>query len=364
MVLSSCIDFFRPNLGNQVIAKYVVDGLVTDQEGYQTVSVSSSSTIDKPNYKPLSNCIVKIIDNHNNEFKLDEYKFGQYRVWIGKEYLKAGNSYMVSVLTSSGVEIVSDFDLMPECPEIDSIYYHRKDYPTTDPAKIIQGIQFYVDFDRKKTNSHYYRWEIDETWEHHAVYPRTIYLDKNGRMQNSFPPDYSMFICYTTERIKKIFTLSTKNIVQDKITMSPLHVVDNLSQRLTFCYSILVNQYSLSESAFRYWDQLRINTTEQGGLYSTQPLRIKGNLRNKSNSDIVVLGFFAASGSTKPKRIIVRNVENFIVYEPNCIDPLAMISYPYRYFINIDGKIYGLFDDCVECFYMSGSVNKPDFWPY
>jgi len=54
---------------------------------------------------------------------------------------------------------------MPKCPEVDSVYYLRKDIFTDIPGEVAKGIQFYVDLDGGDINSHYFRWELIETWE-------------------------------------------------------------------------------------------------------------------------------------------------------------------------------------------------------
>jgi len=120
--VSACVEPFSPNLGSQSKLKYIVFGQVTDLAGYQFVSVSMSSTLANPIYNPLTGCTVKIIDNHGNVFNLAEFEKGNYRVWMDSQYLTSSSSYQVDVLTSSGIEIVSDFDQMQDCPEIDSIY--------------------------------------------------------------------------------------------------------------------------------------------------------------------------------------------------------------------------------------------------
>ena len=92
-------------------------------------------------------------------------------------------------------------------------------------------------------------------------------------------------------------------------------------------YSLLINQFALSEAAFSYWDQLRINSVNQGGLYEKQPLSIKGNLHNNTNPDQEVLGFFSAS-SVKSKRIFVKAVKNFeFDFSTYCApDPLGFVG--------------------------------------
>jgi hypothetical protein len=364
LVLSSCIEPFPPNLGNETVQKFVVFGQITDKEGYQIVSVSTTSTIKKPKYNPLSFCTVSITDNQENTFFLNEFEPGNYRVWIGQDYLYHGNSFRVNVTTPTGIQIISNFDEMPEGPDIDSIYYIRKDIPTTNPDKPLQGIQFYLNLDGKNTNCHFYRWDIIETWEHHAVFPKSLYWNmKNVVIIN--PSDFSRMYCWTTQDLQKIYTLSTENLSQNTFRMYKLHFVDNTTQRLTYCYSLLINQYTLSREAYTYWNNLRINSNEQGGLYEIQPLHVIGNLRCTSNPELEVLGFFSAT-SLSTKRIFVRNVQNLDILYPNChhgpagrLDKSAPV-----YLMMIDGEMEALEDDCVECDKHGGSTVKPDFWPY
>jgi len=135
-------------------------------------------------------------------------------------------------------------------------------------------------------------------------------------------------------------------------------------------YSLLVKQYALTESAYSYWEQLRINSNEQGGLYSKQPLAIKGNLRNVKHPDQPVLGFFSAS-SMKSKRIFIRNVEDLVLdFESYCtpeenlnFKDVTPQEYP-LYFLITGHGLYGLSLACYDCIYMGGVNIKPSYWPY
>ncbi len=263
LLISSCIEPFSPNLDNVSSAKFVVDGQITDQEGYQIVSISNTSTVNNPNNNPLSGCDVKIIDNLGNVFNLVEFNAGKYRGWTDKQYLKSGNSYQVKIITSNGIEIVSEMDQMPECPAVDSIYYHRIDFPSNNPFKPRQAIQFYMDFDGGDANCRHYRWELTETWEHRAAYPKSLYW--NGyEIITVRPVDFSKYYCWSVEKIKNIFTLSTLNLRENKFDKFKFHLVDDQTERLTYGYSLLIEQYALSESAYKFWNELRITSNEQG----------------------------------------------------------------------------------------------------
>ncbi|HCT29248.1 MAG TPA: hypothetical protein DIW31_00585, partial [Bacteroidales bacterium] len=311
--------------------------------------------------------LIKIINNFDKVFELDEVGEGQYRVWIGAEDLQSGNSYQVKIITPSGIEIVSDMDKMPECPAVDSIYYSRKDLPSNIPYKPIQAIQFYLDFDGGNSDCRYYRWELTETWENRASYANTLYWTGSQIIEIK-PADFSKFYCWNTKKIKDIYTLSTVNLSHNKYKMLKLHIVDDQSERLTYCYSLLIDQYALSETAYNYWNNLRIASHRQGGLYDTQPLRIKGNLKSTTNPEIEILGFFNAS-AVKSKRIFVQNVENFTVFYPDCEPRMPGIGEfnqgtPPKYLVYAEGAIKVVQSHCVECTLLGGSTIKPDFWPY
>ncbi|RPH28473.1 MAG: DUF4249 family protein, partial [Bacteroidales bacterium] len=129
---------------------------------------------------------------------------------------------------------------------------------------------------------------------------------------------------------------------------------------------LLVNQYAHSEAAYAYWEKLRVSNNDDG-LYNTQPLRIKGNLKSVANPDLDVLGFFCAS-SVKSKRIFVRRVDDlqpfFLNCEPHESNPSDFSIARYRYFIDV-GKpsLWVLENECVECTLSGGTTVKPDYMP-
>jgi hypothetical protein len=371
LVIPSCIVPFDPHIAAKNINKYVVSGQVNDNSEFQTVSVSMASSIGDPKYIPESGCYIRILDDNGNEFELQESNPGIYQGKIDKSYLNPGTSYKVEILTSKGINIESDFDKMSECPGIDSVYYIRKELQPNVPGQITRGLQFYIDLNAGNIDSHFFRWEAIETWEYHAPYPREWYYD--GTIHHISPPDFSRIVCWSTELVKNIYTLSTVGLVENRYTMLPLQFVDNHTARLMYGYSLLINQFALSEAAYSYWDQLRINSSEQGGLYEKQPLSIEGNLHNYTNPDQVVLGFFSVS-SVKSRRIFISKIDNLSFdFSDYCspdtlrvgglhsIDPSEypafLVGNKIRYLPIV------LSQYCVDCMSLGGTTIKPDFWP-
>ncbi len=368
----SCIEEYRPLLETKDIGNYVVYGTLTDQEGYQIIYISRSSDTQYPEYKPADDCDVVIIDEFGNRFQLEESYSGEYKGWIDQEYLNIGTSYKVNIHTPTGEEISSDFEIMPECAEIDSVYYIIEDKPTTNPEEPIKGIQFYLDFIGNENHSRFYRYTIEETWEYHAKYPNQGFY--NGTLTRIDPPDYSKLTCWKTQMVPEIFVLSTNNLSENSYFEFPLHYIENTTEKLAYGYSFLIKQNAISQTAYLYWTKIRNNTINDGGLYEKQPELIQGNVYNLTNSDKKVLGYFNTS-SVKTKRIFIKTVKELILdYPCHCVEHVLKstaygIYYPFKelpvylYFIN-NYPVYWLNDNCVDCTGRGGTNIKPDFWPY
>jgi hypothetical protein len=326
---------------------------------------------------PVSGCSVIIYDDRWHQFEMYESVAGTYTGKIDLKYMFPGASFKVKILTPEGSVIESDFDMMNECPAVDSVYYNIHEFPSNIPGVITTGLQFYVDLNGGNIRSRYFRWDVIETWEHHVDHPREWYYD--GTIHQISPPDSSRMVCWTTELEKNIYTLSTENLVENKYSMFPLNFVNNHTSKLIYGYSLLLKQFAISEEAYSYWDQMRINSSDMGGLYERQPLSITGNLHNTSDPDQEVLGFFSAA-MCKSRRIFIRDVENFEIDFQNPCKPsllehggfLEISPYDYPAFL-LAGKdeegvsIYymsTLSNECVDCISLGGTNIKPDFWPY
>jgi len=167
--------------------------------------------------------------------------------------------------------------------------------------------------------------------------------------------------------------LTTRNLAENAYNQYPLHFVNGKSPRLGILYSILVRQYALSEAAYLYWDQLKENTYDQGGLYNKQPMDIKGNVHLTSGIAQEVLGYFYVA-SVRSRRMFIQNVEGLELDFPNYCGEEGLghfgwrefgpKDYPVYYYFPAAGGLLILSRECVECERLGGSLVKPDFWPY
>lgn len=372
LLLTSCIKTYEPLIQNMDAEKFVVSGQVNQGDTVQSISISKTSQLEDPVNTPVSGCIVNITDDKGNSYPATEVKNGNYESMIPKSELKEGASFKVDIRLPTGDNIVSDFDQINGCPDVDSVYYVLQDVPGINPEIPGKGIQFYLNMDGLNYTCRNYRIEAVETWEYHSAYP--IEWVYNGYVNHIVPLDFSRMVCWRTALTKDIFTLTTTNLGENKYFSFPLNLVDNYSSpRLQYGYSLLIRQYALSDAAYSYWEKMRINTNQQGGLYEAQPQPVKGNMHNITNPDKEVLGFFGAS-SVKSKRIFVSPIDNLpIDYDPHCevgillkngLRQINPASYPaYLFGDNSGYQNVVIRSECVDCLILGGTNMKPGFWP-
>jgi hypothetical protein len=346
--------------------------MVSSLEGWQYVYVSKSSSVDLAEFLPVNGCQIVIIDDQGNTFNLNQSDAGVYLIWMNSADLVAGRSYKIRVQTPDGQVLESAFDKMPNGPDdIGDIYTVVENTPTNDPDYNIYGAQFYLDFSAAEDDSRYYRWKLTETWEYHTQYPIEFYYD--GTVHQVSPPDTSQKYCWKTQLVEDVFTLSTVHLTENALNGIPLNFIYSSSNRLEVLYSLLIEQSALSEDAFNFWDKLRVNSLQDGGLYTTQPLAIKGNIENLSNPENEVLGFFQASSLTT-KRIFVEPLPDLeLDIFPSCqinllqyggLLEISPYEYPaYLFSSNGQWSLATMTKECVLCSAQGGSNVKPDFWP-
>jgi len=367
MVLNACIEKYIPEIEYLESNKFVVYGELTTEEENHMISVALASSIQDPQFIPLYDCDVRIVDTIGNSFTGIETGDGMYRVNIDPKNLTTGMAYRLEITTPAGTNLVSEYEELLDSPDIDSVYYERENMATNDPEYFIQGIQFYLNLDAPDAGNAFYKFDVIETFEYHSEYPLVYYYD--GVLHHIDPPDSSHMVCWATNPIRDIFILNTAELDENAYKQFSFHFVDNTSQRLRHLYSILVKQYIVSKDWYVYWDQLRENNLDRGGMYETQPLPAIGNLVNLTNPEHQVLGYFQVS-TVKTKRIFVKDVPDLeFEYYPECgIWPLAealRFYEPWTYPVYLTSSFAEISPDCIFCeiSQLGGTTERPDFWP-
>jgi hypothetical protein len=354
---NSCVVKFIPAIDEEK-ELLVVQGLITDQPEPDTVKLSQSQPFGQVSAaKPMSGCSISISDDQGNYYSLYEVRPGSYITDPSIFKGVIGRSYTLHITTySTSNRNYESFPVeMKPVPQLDSLYYEKTVIePASENFKGINGCQIYLDTHDPENICRYYRWDFTETWVLRLPFP----------VVNQ--------ICWITENSHDINIKSTAAFNESTITRFPINYISNLTDRLKSKYSILVNQYSLSEDEYAYWEKIQNITVQVGGLYDIIPASVPSNIRCIENPAEKVLGYFSVSAKSSKRIFIKDNFEGIVDLYSNCIkdtipykDPPGLgISVwilddepfhigPYKVTTEIKG--------CADCTVRGANI-KPDFW--
>ncbi|WP_372650860.1 DUF4249 domain-containing protein [Draconibacterium sp.] len=371
LMLGSCIERYYYDAHDDFEPKMVIEGMISDGREVQEVIVSSSVSPDSGVFLPMSGCIVEVSDEHGNiySFSESESRKGVYLGVIDKEDLTTGSRFKLNVTSWKGKQYESSFEEMPLAPPIDSISYRYEVYETAEDIVPVEGLQFYIDLNTGPEYSDYYRWKLVETFEYHSSYPIQLFLDEQGNMQE-VPVDYSVFTCYSTKTINVINILSTQGVSGNRFSDFPLCFVSDRTQRLKYNYSLLVEQYAISQDEYRFWERLKKNNKEDSDMFSKQPAAVQGNLKCISSPGETVLGYFSVTGVSE-KRIVLKDVDELSFSLLKDCSPIKIeMGFPeeprplylLRYNDDEGAALGWLFPECIDCRLKGGVTTKPIFF--
>jgi len=353
-----CITPFMPDIEeNQELL--VVEGMLTDTYGLQTVKLSISMPLGQRSMAtPVTGAQVSVRNNEGQEYSLFENSPGTYgRYFNGYP----GKKYTLRIRTKGGITKGFSYESIPmemkPVPPIDSIYYEKVVIrePDAYSGLPVEGCRIYLDTEDKGNNCRFFRWDYTETWEFRIPFE----VPKNR--------------CWITESSSNINIKSTSALAQSRINRFPIKYISNSTDRLKEKYSILVKQYSLSEDEFIFWEKMKNIYENVGSLYDMIPAAIPGNIYCMENPKEKVLGYFSVSATTS-KRIFIK-------------DRFFGQADPYRYCITdtifgggqipgLNTYVWILYDHsfpppsyrvitdnegCADCT-VRGTATKPDFW--
>ncbi len=359
--LWSCKVPYYPPVDAKQTNFLVVEGYITSDTPtvIKLTHTRVVSQYDTARPLPETNATVVVEDDHGDRYPLTETTPGVYT--MRTVYLDSTYKYSLYIATSSGKVYQSDFVPFENSPPINGIDWSLK-----------QGdLQVYVNTQNQNTNSRYYRWAYQETWEYHTPYlSGFIYIPDNGTV---LPRTDPVHICWVTDNSTNVVIGSSVGL-QDNIIHSPLAYFVDHDRRLSVLYSVLITQYVLDSSAYKFWQAMKGNSEDLGSIFSAQPDQTKGNVHNISDSTETVIGYIGA-GNPRQYRGFIYNSSLpaswnqptgcFTIFVPE--DSAAFYFgaglIPLYHDFQHGKKGYdGSFEECADCTFL-GTTTKPSFWP-
>lgn len=376
LATGSCIEpFFPKNLDYEPML--FIQATVTDNPDIpHSVILSNTSPLanDDTGYIPMINvsgATVYIEKDDGSRYYFEEQNFyggpgGRYYLPDPLFVLTEGSSYMLVVETSEGHRFESDFEAYYPPAQIDTIGYSYDIEQQTEISSLVEGYKFDISTTGTTGETEYFRWDLRETYRYMVPFQATHFW--TGReIIDTF--SYHLSFCYKDADVRGVYIGSTAGLSENRIIESPLHFVSQYGERLQIEYSLHTYQYHITQSAFQFWYDLRTLLYETGGLYETQPFRLKGNISCVSEPAVNVAGIFEVAGVSE-KRIYVPRPTDFRVITERCIpDTVGTRSFPVEnlspnaWLMSLEENTYETAPaSCFDCTIKGGYTSPPPFW--
>jgi len=369
---TSCEDPYWPDLGDKYQDLLVVEGMITSDPGPYTILLSTTTSVDDPNYEPLEGYEVIIDDNIGNTETLIEAGPGRYTTAVNGIQGVPGREYQITIQSPDGKIYQSDYEELINPVGIDSVYINLEYRENTTSGVSLAGYQFLLNTNMSTEDSTYFLWKLERTFEYHADF--LIFFWYAGEL-HVFPDTDSLQVCWRTGSINQIFTESTIGLSEPVLTSFPLHYVSFGNREFSVRYSLLVDQYTISDKAQEYWKNVEEQNTSGGELYTKMPFQVRGNLKNINDPDEPVLGYFHTAGIDTKRVFFNRPAYPVEMYYPECeLKQPDYMEYGFMFygFTLRDWPRYVTMDAagnravpvpaCVDCRASGGTIEKPYFW--
>ena len=385
-ILSSCIEDYT--LPSAALANYksevVIQGRIL--RGGETIIYMTQTqpmgTVLKQETQ-VKNAKIKVIGQNGYQSEYAEYDSDNRYYVIDTKDLPNNTQYALQA-EANGETYQSEFLTLLETPDIEDVNY----------KELEDGISIHVSARNSDDESRYYMWSYEEDWEFTATYDlialgtlgRLMYNKNTYNELTSYVNPY--YRCWKHDESQNILIYTTKDLNQNAVKDVELLHIPIDDSRISYIYSILVKQYSLSEDAYSYYASLKKFSEESSGLFTPMPYEVKGNIKCTSNPNTKAKGYVLAS-NIKTKRIFIYesdfkniystyhdaacNIESSFdaakrddmwtkVWNDRVLLDDAVIMSPNNDMIDLGDMIYS--KGCVDCRFIKGANKKrPYFWP-
>lgn len=361
LFVSGCVTKFMPEI-EESREMLVVEGMITDRPETNRIRLTRSLPLDKKaNIKPILGWTVTITDDLYNTWMLEEAGNGYYITDSTRFIGVVGRTYILHIQSYGKLSNSYSYESVPmelkPVPGIDDLYWEKTLIEAANEESVAkEGCNIYLDTHDQTGECKYFRWDYTETWEVRLPY------------------DVPNKICWANNKSAGIMIKNTGLLSENIVSRYPLTFVSNETDRLEDKYSILVNQYSINEAEYEYWDNMQRISEQTGNLYDITPASIMGNIYCVDDPNETVLGYFSVSAKTS-RRIFIQDIFSGLVplYRECPVHPPIPYGQPvpslglYLWII-ADGRTekppYIIYTDkkfCADCT-VRGTTIKPAFW--
>ncbi|MDR3217686.1 MAG: DUF4249 domain-containing protein [Dysgonamonadaceae bacterium] len=383
LLTTACVSEYNPVLPSDDTKVLFVDGsIIADTASTFHITQSFSlneNTVPDESFVNNANLIIIGNNGYKSAPAINKGK-GTYQIEVGN--LDDDVEY--------GLQIEYDGDTYQSAlskplytPEIDTFYWVQ--------LEPLAGVSFYLSTHDDTDRAKFFLWNYTEDWEIAVYYPTSTFYDPETNEVTYIPSSNLYF--YGWKKNEASVLGSTESLHENKIIDQLLYYLEPEGDRFMTLYCVTVTQKTISQGAYEYYQQVKKQNEEMGGLFTPQPSELDGNIKCVTNPSKKALGYVEPLKNISLKRMFVRaevfpnpliwSHEQRWQYEQYCEDHaydndyLQALGFSYRslYYHSLKYRPTGaIFEPylapgswapaiCTDCREYGATKNRPDFWP-
>jgi hypothetical protein len=318
LVVFACVEPYDLNFGGQKEILFI-EADINDYDSLQYVILKKN--LPEPSnivYVDVQDAKVEVIENKTTNISCTYTKDGKYVLPKGFK-AKTGIPYQLR-LNIAGVIYESTLETANLISPIDNVYAQFKQKGINYLSQDLDGHEIYIDTKDSELKGQNYMWQ----WRLFERQNYCISCD-GGRYFTSPAP---LGRCVDDANLKRrgvVYDYSCASECWDILYNDDINVMsDNYKNGQTikgrliakvpffqFRSSLIeIQQYSISKTAFEYFNIMVNQTQRNGTLADTPPAGLIGNVKNTSDKSESVGGIFMVSSKTT-KSFVIQRTENF-----------------------------------------------------
>lgn len=309
LFLMACVDPLNVKLTN-VERRLVVDGLITNLPGpYQVKLFYYTNELDafgRSQFEPVTLAQVSIFDDQQNKYNLTEKGSGIYETDANELTGEIGRSYYLSIITKTGVQYQSSSQRISDAGEITDLYF---EFEERDKPKFEDIFNVYINSTGVLNKENLFRWRW--TTIHKTVARPELHMEPIPRGERPAPEpcsgyiyngqlvkvgDCTCCICWSYNYSDGAFVSQNDYVSEIQFNKQYLGMIPITSMHFYERYYIEVQQLSLSEEAYDFWNLVEKQQKGSTDIFQPNAIKIRGNIKGITDPGEEVLGFFGASG--------------------------------------------------------------------
>ena len=286
----------------------VVEGAITTGEGPHSVRLETSDQygdVFTGNPQPVLGATVWIRDEAGNQQYLVEGTSGFY--FTDSDFkVEVNESYTLNISTSDGDWYISTPQKVIPVPPIDGLSLNWFIQPRLSDITFDSGVDVFCEFTDPADEENFYQWNILGEFKITTRPDLFVIAGPNG---GSPAPKDCCQICWVKEPTVDVGTYLFKdNLTNGNTVKTKVGYIPDDGFRFTDKYMVVVEQRSLSQSAYQFLSLIQNQLSIQGDIFDPPPATIRGNMLNVNNPEEDVIGFFSMSDVTVDSIFILRDI--------------------------------------------------------